>query len=85
MTNGFTTDRSSFERQQADKTYRCSGCHEPIRAGETYYRRPFAYKHKQTGWTRLHNLEGCWEDWDEATMNSIISSRENKTLRRHGR
>lgn len=84
MASGFTTDRSSFTREQADKAYRCSGCGQPIRAGESYYRRPFAFKHKQTGWTRLHNLESCWEDWDEATVNSLISARENGVLRSHG-
>lgn len=81
--SGFTTDRASFTQEQADKSYRCSGCGLPIRAAENYYRRPFAFKHKQTGWTRLHNLDGCWEDWDEATMDSIIMSRGNKTLRSH--
>lgn len=55
--SGFTTDRVSFNRETADKRYVCSGCHQPIREGESYYRRPFAFKHKQTGWTRLHNLE----------------------------
>lgn len=82
--SGFTTDRSSFEQQQADKSYRCSGCREFIRPGETYYRRPFAYKHRQTGWTRLHNLEGCWEDWDESVTDSLRANRENKMLRKHG-
>lgn len=73
----FVTDRSTFTEAMADKNYRCSAaCGTQIKAGEKMFTKPFLYRGKQTGFTRLHNLDDCWETWDDNAINSRLMAKE---------
>jgi hypothetical protein len=69
------TDRASFDQTLAVKDYKCSGCGSLIKKGTAMFQRPYYYHHKETGKTRLHNLEECWELWDENTIQARLQAK----------
>lgn len=74
----FTTDRSSFSQVTGNKAYKCSGCGEAIPRGSQHYEKPFNAYGKPKGFTRLHNLEDCWETWDEDVIKVLIAKRAER-------
>jgi len=78
-----TTARTAFTKAIADQSYACAGqCGRAIEKGAECFTKPFLRKGKVVGATRLHNLEGCWESYDDKATDSLATRRE---LRREGR
>lgn len=75
-----TTDRSAFSSAIADKRYPCAGlCGNAIDQGSEYFTKPYYRKGKVVGQTRLHNLEACWETYDENAMQSLADRRDRSS------
>lgn len=71
-----TTARSAFVKATADKRYPCAGmCGKAIEKRMTYFTKPFYRKGKVIGWTRLHNLDECWETYDQNATDTLILRR----------
>lgn len=77
-----TTARSSFKEAIADQRYRCAGCGVPIAKGSKFFTKDYHRGRKVVGQTRLHNLEECWENYDEETVNALIQNREDREAKR---
>jgi len=74
-----TTARSAFTETKADKRYRCAGCGVPIEKGAPMLEKPFYGRGsggKATGKTRLHYTDSCWENYDEAAVQTLITRRD---------
>lgn len=71
MKSTIAIDKSLFNEAVADKRYVCSGCRLKIAPGAAMFTKPFYYRSKQTGFTRLHDLDDCWDEWAEETAHQV--------------